>query len=142
MYREGGRAGVGAYSGGGEEEKSCYNFLKYHTGFSTSLQSLVMKGLDEASCNTFSSTLLGSGSKIFFTAYYLLVRRSSQRRTYKKIDRYFGIGHGFQMERLIGAVLPAFFDSIPVKFERTSCYYLTRKLFPDIIHLLEKEKIT
>ena len=61
-----------------------------------------MKGLDEASLNTFSFTQLGSGSKICFTAYGLLVRRFSQRRTYKKIDRYFGIGHGFQMERLIG----------------------------------------
>ena len=117
-------------------------FEKYYTGFSTSSQSLVMKGLDEARLNTFSSTLLGSGSIICFTAYCLLVRRSTQRRTYKNIDRYFGIGHGFQMERLIGAVLPAFFNSIPVKFERTSCYSLARKLFADIIHLLEKEGIT
>ena len=102
MYREGGwadeRAGVGVYSGGGEEEKSCYNFWKYHTGFSTSLKSLVMKGLDETRLKTFSFTPLGSGSKICFAVYCLSVR-SSQRRTYKKIDRYFGIGHGFQMER-------------------------------------------
>ena len=82
--------------------KNLVTILKVSYRVSTSLLSLVMKGLDEASLNTFSFTQLGSGSIICFTAYGLLVRRSSQRRTYKKIDRYFGIGHGFQMERLIG----------------------------------------
>ena len=47
------------------------------------------------------------------------------------------------MERLIGAVLkPAFFSSNPVRFQRTSNYFLTRKIAPDIIHLLGKEGIT
>ena len=39
-----------------------------------------MKGLDEARLNTCSFTQLGSGSKICFTAYGLLVRRRGGSR--------------------------------------------------------------
>ena len=58
---------MGVKRGGTRSKNVLYNFEKYHTEFSTSSQSLVMKGLDEAKLNTFSSTLLGSGSIICFT---------------------------------------------------------------------------
>ena len=136
-----GRAGVGVYRGGGEEEKSCYNFKSIIPGSQPLHKVLLWKDWTRLSSILSLPHCLG---QVQLSALPRIASWCDGPHKDEPIKNWqvFWNKTRFQMERLIGAVLPAFFNSIPVKFERTSCYYLTRKLFADIIHLLEKEGIT